>query len=161
MIVAIYPGTFDPVHYGHIDIALRAARLFDRLVVGIYDRPQKSLLFSTEERAALAREALAGVPNIVVEPYSGLTVGFARQQGARVLVRGLRVISDFEVEYQMAHTSRRLDPEIDMVCLMTSLEYAFVSSTIVKDIASAGGDVLQFVPPNVDAALKERLARQR
>jgi pantetheine-phosphate adenylyltransferase len=161
LIVAIYPGTFDPVHYGHIDIALRAARLFDRLVVGIYDRPQKSLLFSTEERAALAREALAGVPNIVVEPYSGLTVGFARQQGARVLVRGLRVISDFEVEYQMAHTSRRLDPEIDMVCLMTSLEYAFVSSTIVKDIASAGGDVLQFVPPNVDAALKERLARQR
>lgn len=158
MTVAVYPGTFDPVHYGHIDIAQRAAELFDRLVVGIYDRPNKSLLFSTAEREEMVREALASVPNIEVAHYSGLTVQFARQHNAQVLVRGLRVISDFEVEYQMALTTRKLAPEIDMVCLMTSLEYAFVSSTIVKDIAMAGGAVSQFVPAHVEAALRARAA---
>ncbi|MBC7256180.1 MAG: pantetheine-phosphate adenylyltransferase, partial [Chloroflexi bacterium] len=134
MTIAVYPGTFDPIHYGHMDIAQRAAELFDKLIVGVYDRPQKNVMFTTEERLQMAREALADVANVEVLSYSGLTVDFARRQGAHVLVRGLRVISDFEVEYQMALTTRKLAPELDMVCLMTSLEYAFVSSTIVKDI---------------------------
>lgn len=160
MTIAVYPGTFDPVHYGHIDIAQRAAGLFDRLVVGIYDRPHKSLMFTTQERVVMVRQALQGVANIEVVSYGGLTVEFARQYGARVLVRGLRVISDFEVEYQMALTTRKLAAELDMVCLMTSLEYAFVSSTIVKDVAMAGGSVAQFAPPHVEAALKARAAQK-
>lgn len=158
MIIAVYPGTFDPVHYGHIDIAQRAAGLFDKLIVGIYDRPNKSLMFSTQERVEMMREALVAVPNVTVAHYAGLTVQFARQYGARVLVRGLRVISDFEIEYQMALTTRKLDADLDMVCLMTSLDYAFVSSTIVKEVAMAGGSVAQFVPPHVEAALQARAA---
>jgi pantetheine-phosphate adenylyltransferase len=156
--IAIYPGTFDPIHYGHIDIAHRAAELFDKVVVGIYDRPHKNLMFSALERVEMARQALIDVPNIEVTHYGGLTAQFARQVGARVLVRGLRVISDFEVEYQMALTTRHLAPELDMVCLMTSLVYAFVSSTIVKDVAMAGGPVTDFVPPCVEAALRARVA---
>jgi pantetheine-phosphate adenylyltransferase len=158
VIIAVYPGTFDPVHYGHIDIAQRAAGLFDKLIVGIYDRPNKSLMFSTQERVEMMREALVAVPNVTVAHYAGLTVQFARQYGARVLVRGLRVISDFEIEYQMALTTRKLDADLDMVCLMTSLDYAFVSSTIVKEVAMAGGSVAQFVPPHVEAALQARAA---
>ena len=161
MIIAVYPGTFDPVHFGHIDIARRAAQIFERVVVGIYDRPQKNLFFSLEERLTLLREALADEPNIQVQGYHGLTVDFARQQGARVIVRGLRVISDFELEYQMALTTRKLAPEVDMVCLMTSLDYAFISSSIVKEIALAGGAVAQFVPAHVAQALAERLAARR
>jgi len=158
--IAVYPGTFDPVHYGHIDIAKRAAELFDKLIVGVYDRPQKRVMFPTEVRVAMAREALADVANIEVESYSGLTVDFMRRHGAQVMVRGLRVISDFELEYQMALTNRRLAPEIDTVCLMTSLEYAFISSSIVKEIALAGGSVSQFVPPHVERALLELVKRR-
>ncbi len=155
--IAIYPGTFDPMHYGHIDVAQRAADLFDEVVVGVYDRPNKHLLFSTEERLALAARAFEGDDRISVAGYSGLTVRFARRHGAQVVVRGLRVISDFEMEYQMALTTRKLAPELDMVCLMTSLEYAFISSTIVKDIAIAGGDVGQFVPDHVQEALTAKI----
>jgi len=155
--VAIYPGTFDPVHYGHIDIARRAAGIFDKLVVAVYDRPQKNLLFSVAERLVMLRDALCEVPNIEVQSYGGLTVSYARQQGARVIVRGLRVITDFELEYQMALATRKLDEEIDIVCLMTGLEYAFISSSIVKEIALAGGPVTQFVPAHVAEALRARL----
>lgn len=158
MKIAVYPGTFDPVHYGHVDIANRAADLFDELIVGVYDRPQKHVVFSVDERVAMMREALQDVQNAEVRHYSGLTVHFARRLGAQVIVRGLRVISDFELEYQMALMTRRLAPEIDMVCLMTSLEHAFISSSMLKEIASAGGSVRQFVPPHVDAALSTRLA---
>ncbi len=157
MTVAIYPGTFDPVHYGHVDIARRAAGIFDKLIVAVYDRPQKNLLFSVAERLEMLREALCTIPNVAVQSYSGLTVSYVRQQGARVIVRGLRVISDFELEYQMALTTRRLDAEVDMICLMTSLEYAFISSSIVKEIALAGGPVSQFVPAHVEEALRIRL----
>lgn len=156
MTVAIYPGTFDPVHFGHIDVARRAADLFDEVVVGVYDHPNKHLLFDVEERVALARQALADDDRITVASYSGLTVQFARRHGAKVIVRGLRAISDFEMEYQMALTNRKLAPELDMVCLMTSQEYAFISSTIVKDIAKAGGEVTEFVPEHVQEALRVR-----
>ena len=157
MKVAIYPGTFDPVHYGHIDIAERAAAMVDRLVIAVYSRPLKALLFSTESRVAMARQAVSHLDNVEVEGYEGLTVDYAARVGAGFIVRGLRVISDFELEYQMALTNRKLAPQIDMVCLMTSLEYAFVSSSIVKEVAMAGGCVEQMAPPFVARALEERL----
>jgi len=156
---AVYPGSFDPIHFGHIDVARRAAKAFDRLVVGAYANPRKRLMFSVDERVALAQEALADVDNIVVEGYDGLTVDFARRHGANIIVRGLRVISDFELEYQMAMTTRKLDPDMDMICLMTGLEYAFISSSIVKEIAMAGGCIAQMVPDFVAARMRERLER--
>ena len=158
MTTAVYPGTFDPVHFGHVDIARRAADLFDNLVVGVYDRPQKSLMFSTKARVEMVRQALADVANIRVASYGGVTVDFARRHGARFIVRGLRVISDFEREYQMALMTRKLAPDVDAVCLMTSLEYAFLSSSIVREIALAGGCVSQFVPPHVEEALARLVA---
>jgi pantetheine-phosphate adenylyltransferase len=159
--IAVYPGTFDPVHYGHIDIVIRALKIFDKLIVGVYDRPNKNILFSTDERVEMVREALKDLAGVEVTSYSGLTVDFVAAQHARVIVRGLRVISDFELEYQMALTTRKLAPQVDMVCLMTSLEYAFMSSTIIKEIAAAGGAVDQFVPAEVQAALKARFTSQK
>jgi pantetheine-phosphate adenylyltransferase len=156
--VAIYPGTFDPIHFGHMDIAARAANIFDELVVAVYDQPAKSLLFTVGERVALARQALSDLAGVRVAPYGGLTVEFARQVGAQAIVRGLRVVYDFELEYQMALTNRQLAPEIEFVCLMTRQAHAFLSSSIVKEIALLGGDVSGMVPPNVVAALR---AKQR
>ena len=158
MSIAVYPGTFDPIHYGHIDIAKRAAHIFDQVIVGIYDRPQKNLLFPIEDRLNMVRSALGDISNIQVDRYNILTVDFARERGACVLVRGLRVISDFEMEYQMALMNRRLARDIDVICLMTSAEHAFVSSSIIKEIALAGGDISQFVPAQVAEALRARLA---
>ena len=156
MTVAIYPGTFDPVHCGHIDIVHRAASMVDRLVVAVYSRPLKTLLFSTEDRVQMMTLAVDGLDNVEVLGYTGLTVDFAREVGAGVIVRGLRVVSDFELEYQMALTNRKLAPDLDMFCLMTSLQYAFVSSSIVKEVAMAGGCVDQMVPPFVAKALDRR-----
>ena len=154
--IALYPGTFDPIHFGHMDIAIRAAGIFDELVVAVYDRPAKSVLFTVEERVALARQALANMPNLRVVPYGGLTVEFARRIGARAIVRGLRVISDFELEYQMALTTVQLAPELDFVCLLTRQAHAFLSSSIVKEIALLNGDVSGMVPPHVAIALAEK-----
>jgi pantetheine-phosphate adenylyltransferase len=154
--VALYPGTFDPIHLGHIDIAARASRIFDSLCIAVYDRPAKSLLFTVDQRVLLARQALADLPNLRVVPYGGLTVDFAREVGARAIVRGLRVISDFELEYQMALTNSQLAPEVEFVCLMTRQAHAFLSSSIVKEIALLGGDVSGMVPPHVAAALEEK-----
>jgi pantetheine-phosphate adenylyltransferase len=137
-----------------MDIARRAAELFDKLIVAVYDRPQKNLMFSTRQRVEMLAEAFADTPQIQVASYTGMPADYAHEQGAHVIVRGLRVVSDFEREYQMALTTRRLAPDVDMVCLMTSLEYAFLSSTIVKEIALAGGSVVQFVPPHVERALQ-------
>lgn len=158
MTIAVYPGTFDPVHYGHTDIATRAAQLFDHLIVAVYDRPSKDLLFSIEERLAMVREAFEEVPNISVESYGGLTVEYVRRKKAKVIVRGLRVTYDFELEYQMALANKKLAPEVETVCLMTSLEHAFISSSNIKEIALAGGCVEDMVPPHVEAALRSKFA---
>lgn len=161
MKIALYPGTFDPIHYGHIDIAKRAAQLFDKLIWAVYDRSLKNLMFTTDERLAFMKEAAKDTPNIEVMAYQGLTVEFARQQGARVMVRGLRVMYDFDVEYQTAILNRQLAEDIDTVCLLTSLKYAFVSSSTLKEVAFAGGQIDEIVPPYVEAALKKRLAQLR
>ncbi len=154
---AIYPATFDPITLGHVDIATRAAALFSELIVAVYDRPLKNLLFSPEERWQMTYDALAHLPNVRVERYIGLTVEFARQQKATVIVRGLRVLSDFEWEFQLALTNRNLAPDIDTVCLMTSQEYSFLSSSVVKEIAFAGGDVTALVPSHVTQALRTKI----
>ncbi len=157
MKTAVFPGTFDPITYGHVDIATRAAALFDRLIVGVYAHPIKTLLFSTAERVELAQEALDGLPNVAVESYDGLTVDFARDKGAKAIIRGLRVVGDFEFEFQMALMNRTLAPEIESVCLLTTKEYYFLSSSIVKEAAKLDGDIAQLVPPHVAAALHERI----
>jgi pantetheine-phosphate adenylyltransferase len=153
---AIYPGTFDPVHNGHIDIATRAAGLFEHLTVAIYARPIKNLLFTTQERRSMLQDALGHLPNISVVTYNQLTVDFARQVGAHAIVRGLRVISDFELEFQMALTNKKLAPELEFVCLMTSQEYAFLSASTVKEIAMLGGCVDGMVPPHVAEAMQAK-----
>lgn len=153
MTIAIYPATFDPVTNGHIDIAQRAAAMFDKLIVAVYDRPLKNLLFSPQERLEMTRQAMAHLPNVTVELYHGLTAEFARAKGATVIVRGLRVLSDFEWEFQLALTNRRLMPQIDTVCLMASQEYSFLSSSVVKEIFANGGDINGMAPPHVAEAL--------
>jgi pantetheine-phosphate adenylyltransferase len=158
MIRALYPGTFDPIHNGHVDIATRTAALFDELVIGVYDMSPKSLLFDTAHRVRLAEQALAHLPNVRVATYRGLTVMFAREIGASALVRGLRAISDFEFEFQMALTNKKLAPEIEFISLMTSLEYAYLSSSILKEIARLGGDIANLAPLPVQAALRVRFA---
>jgi pantetheine-phosphate adenylyltransferase len=156
MVRAIYPGTFDPIHYGHTDIAERASRLFDRIIVAVYDRPLKSLIFSPEERIALASEAFRGHPKIEVVGYSGMTVDFCRQMNAQVIVRGLRVFSDFEFEFRMALANHRLAPDLESVALITDEVHTFLSSTTVREIAALQGDVSSMVPPHVEVALKAK-----
>lgn len=158
MSIALYPGSFDPVTKGHADVATRAASLFDKLVVGVFDAPPKSLLFSTEERAALLREALAHVPNVEVLPYKSLTIEFVRKIGARFIVRGLRMGSDFEREFDMALMNRKMAPDVDTVCLMASADYQFISSSLLKEAAQGGGDVRVFVPECSAVALMKKLA---
>jgi pantetheine-phosphate adenylyltransferase len=153
---ALFPGTFDPIHYGHIDIAERARRLFDEVVVAVYDRPLKSLLFSPEERIALAREAFEEHSQISVVGYSGMTITFARKVNAQVIVRGLRVFSDFEYEFRMALANHRLAPDIEVVAFITNEEHTFLSSSTVREIASLGGNISSMVPPHVKDALKVR-----
>lgn len=155
MVRALFPGTFDPVHYGHIDIAERASRLFDEIVLAVYDKPSKSLFFSPEERIALVKEAVDKIPKIRVTGYSGLTVEYAKKIDAQVIVRGLRVFSDFEFEFRMALANHRLLPEIEYMALITAEEHTFLSSTTVREIALLGGDVSSMVPPHVEKALKE------
>ena len=156
MAIGLYPGSFDPVTKGHVDIAERAAPLFEEMVVAIYDNPPKNLLFTTEERVELMRKALAHVPNIRVVSYNSLTVEFAKKVKASVMVRGLRMSSDFEREFEMALMNKKLAPEIELICLMTNLEYEFVSATLLKEICMLGGSIEEFVPGHVATALREK-----
>ena len=159
MATALYSGTFDPITFGHLDIAIRASRLFDKLVVGVYDLPDKRILFSAEERVALTARALADHPAIEVTSYSGMTVDFAVSIGARTIVRGLRTSADFEREFEMGFMNKELRPDLELVCLMTSLQYQFISSSLLKEVAGLGGDIGSLVPEHVSVALREKLAR--
>ena len=153
MTKAFFPATFDPIHNGHIDIAHRAAQLFDEVVVGVYELPLKSLLFSPEERMALVKETFKSKPKITIAGYTGLTVDYCKEISAQVIVRGLRVFSDFEFEFRLALANHQLAPEVETIALITSKEHTFLSSTTVREIASLNGDVSSMVPPHVVAAL--------
>jgi pantetheine-phosphate adenylyltransferase len=156
MLIAVYPGSFDPVTYAHLDIAARAARIFDKVVMAVFDRPKKNLLFSTEERLALLRGAIAELPKVEATTYGTLTVEFARSIGAAAIVRGLRTVSDFELEYTMAQLNQTLDPEIEVVVLMASRRFAHISSSAVREIAGMGRDPVEFAPPAIIAALRQK-----
>lgn len=156
MTVAIYPGTFDPITNGHLDIATRAAKLFDKLIIGVYDVPNKHILFNTEERVELARQAVAHLPNVEVESFSGLAVNFARIKQAQVMVRGLRMTSDFEREFELAMMNKNLDPELELVSFMANLKYQFLSSSLLKEVADLSGNIADLVPKHVAEALRRK-----
>lgn len=157
----MYPGSFDPVHLGHVDIARRAAAMFDRLIVAVYDRPSKQLTFSPEERIDLFRQSMHGATNVEVTGYHGLTIHFARQRGAAFVIRGLRASADFDYEAQMTSMNRHLEPELDTVFLLTSLRHAFLSSSLIKEVAAQGASLDGLVPDLVADALRARLRNER
>lgn len=151
--IAVYPGSFDPVTLGHLDIICRAAEMVDELIVAVLVNKAKRPLFSVEERVTMLQIVTRDLPNVRVQSFSGLSVDFAREAGAEFLVRGLRAITDFEYELQMAQTNRIMAPEIDTIFLTTNLRYAYLSSTMVKEVASYGGDISKFVPREVEVAV--------
>ena len=156
MTTALYPGSFDPITNGHIDIATRASRLFDKIIIGIFATPNKRLTFSLEERVELAKHALSHLPKIEVLPYKEITVEYARRINAQVMIRGLRMRVDFEREFEMAMMNKKLNPDLELVCFLASQEYQFLSSSLTKEVGSLGGDISGLVPPHVAAALKEK-----
>ena len=157
MTIALYPGSFDPITNGHIDIAKRATKLFDKVVIGIYTTPSKNLLFNTEERLALATKAVEGLPNIEVQVFTGLTIDYAKQIGARTMIRGLRAVTDFEREFDMALMNKKLTDECETLLMTASLQYQFLSSSLMKEVAGLGGDISDLVPGPVAEALKQKL----
>jgi pantetheine-phosphate adenylyltransferase len=154
--IAIYPGSFDPITYGHIDVAARAAKLFAKLIIGVYETPGKCPLFTLEERVKLTKKAVVALPNVEVQSYSGLTVEFARRVKAQTMVRGLRVSADFEMEFDMAMMNSRLYPELELVCFIASPEYQFLSSSLLKEVAKLGGNINGLVPEHVAEALRKK-----
>jgi pantetheine-phosphate adenylyltransferase len=161
MSVAIYPGSFDPITLGHVDLAQRAARLFDQVIVAVYARSEKpGALFAVDERVELAARAFADVKNITVESFTGLAVEYARACGAGTIVRGLRAVSDFEYEFKLAHMNAHLAPEVEVVCLMTSSRHSFISSSLIREVAALGGDLRGLVPENVLDELHRRFTPQ-
>ena len=158
---AVYPGSFDPVTNGHLDVIRRAAALVDELVIGVLINNAKIPLFSAEERVNMIEEVTRDMPNVRVETFSGLSVDFVRMCGARFIVRGLRAVTDFEYELQMAQTNRTMDHDIDTIFFTTSLNYAYISSTIVKEVAWYGGDISEFVPESVARRIRQKIEERR
>ena len=158
MTIAVYPGSFDPITNGHMDIVERASALFDHVVVAVYDRPAKNLLFTVQERVALATEAARQIDNVTVQAFSGLVVDFIHQMKADVMIRGLRANSDFEREFEMALMNHKLAPDVELVCLMTSAKYQFISSSVIKEVAMLGGCLEGMVPEHVATALVTKYA---
>jgi pantetheine-phosphate adenylyltransferase len=160
--IALYPGSFDPITNGHLDIAVRAARLFEKLIIGVYSSPsEKTPLFTVEERVNLAKAAVTHVDNIEVMSYSEMTGSFAQKINARTMVRGLRMGGDFEHEFNLGMMSKKFFPELENVCLMASVEYQFVSSSMLKEAAALGAKIEKLVPPNVAVALREKFKSKR
>jgi len=156
LITALYAGSFDPITNGHIDIATRASNLFDKVVIGIFATPQKHLTFNADERVELAKRAVAHLKKVEVRSYRGMTVDFARELGAKVMVRGLRMVGDFEWEFEMAMMNKLVAPDIELVCFMASQQYQFLSASLMKEVSALGGDILSLVPEHVAAALKNK-----
>ena len=156
MSIAIYPGSFNPITNGHLDIATRAAKIFEKVIIGVYETPDKPILFTTKERVEFIRHAIADLPNVEVESFSGLTVDFAKKVKAQAMVRGLRMSADFETEFDMAMMNKRLYPELETVCFMARVEYQFLSSSLLKEVASLGGNIDELVPKHVALALKKK-----
>ena len=157
MVKAFYPGSFDPAHNGHVDVAIRASKLFDEVVVGVYEAPPKTLMFETNERVKLFGDALLGIDNVEVVPFTGLAPDVAREVGAKVILRGLRAGYDFEQEFEIALMWRNLSPDIDLICMMSALEHQFIYSSRIKEVARLGASIDNLVPPHIAKALKERL----
>jgi pantetheine-phosphate adenylyltransferase len=158
--IAICPGSFDPITNGHLDIIIRASKLFDKLIIGVYKTPDKPLLFTTEERAELVRQSVTSLPNVEVRIFSGLTVAFAKEVNAQTIVRGLRMSADFEREFDLAMMNKKLSPDIELICLMSDLKYQFLSSSLLKEAARLGGDVTNLVPKHVAKALRKKVGSQ-
>lgn len=157
-VFAIYPGTFDPITNGHVDLVERGARMFDRLIVSVAANPNKQPLFSLEERVGLAREVLAHLPTVEIRGFDTLLVNYAKNIGAHVIMRGLRAVSDFEFEFQLASMNRRLDPQVESIFLTPTEQYSFLSSSLVREVAKLGGNIAPFVHPRVEAALATKFA---
>ena len=161
MLRAVYPGSFDPVTYGHLDIIRRSRCLADELIVGVLNNKAKTPLFSVEERVKMLEEMTKNMPGVKVVPFEGLLIDFAKEMSAGIVVRGLRAVTDFEYELQMAQTNNKLSPELETVFLTTSLEYSYLSSTIVKEVAAFGGDISQFVPETIERRIQEKIMKRR
>lgn len=161
MLRAVYPGSFDPVTYGHLDIIRRSRSLADELIVGVLNNKAKTPLFSVEERVKMLEEMTKNMPGVKVVPFEGLLIDFAKEMSAGIVVRGLRAVTDFEYELQMAQTNNKLSPELETVFLTTSLEYSYLSSTIVKEVAAFGGDISQFVPETLERRIQEKIMKRR
>ena len=157
MTIAVYPGTFDPITNGHLDIVTRASKLFDKIIIGVYEKSNKHLVFTAEERVNLIKRTVAHLPNVAVKSFSGLIVDFARREKAQVMVRGLRMTADFEKEFEMALMNRKLAPDLDLLCLMASQEYQFLSSSLLKEVARLGGNISDLVPKHVAEALRKKV----
>ncbi|MEJ8742121.1 pantetheine-phosphate adenylyltransferase [Mediterraneibacter sp. HCN-7094] len=161
MLRAIYPGSFDPVTNGHLDVIRRSSKMVDELIVGVLNNNAKMPLFSVEERVKMLKEVTKDIPNVRIYPFDGLLIDFAAKMEAGVVIRGLRAITDFEYELQMSQTNHKLNPDVETIFLTTSIEYSYLSSTTVKEIASYGGDITQFVPEAVVGKLEQKMKEKR
>ena len=161
MLRAIYPGSFDPVTNGHLDVIRRSSKMVDELIVGVLNNKAKMPLFSVEERVRMLKEVTKDIPNVRIYPFDGLLIDFAAKMEAGVVIRGLRAITDFEYELQMSQTNHKLNPDVETIFLTTSIEYSYLSSTTVKEIASYGGDITQFVPEAVVGKLEQKMKEKR